>query len=183
MGGERELGPGEWSVLALLAEAPGHGWALAGQLGRGGSVGKVWSVGRPLVYRALDTLADRGLIEPVGEEPGLRGPNRTIFDTTDAGRAALLEWLYAPVDHVRDVRSMLLLKLVLLDRAGLPSNRLLHAQRTVVEPVVASLVTRLDESPRDEAIFLRFRLETTRAVLDFIDAMLREQARAVPSRS
>ena len=26
---ERELAPGEWSVLALLAEEPGHGWALA----------------------------------------------------------------------------------------------------------------------------------------------------------
>ena len=25
----RELAPGEWSVLALLADAPAHGWALA----------------------------------------------------------------------------------------------------------------------------------------------------------
>ena len=29
---ERELAPGEWSVLALLAEEPGHGWALARQI-------------------------------------------------------------------------------------------------------------------------------------------------------
>jgi DNA-binding PadR family transcriptional regulator len=179
---QRELGPGEWSVLALLAEAPGHGWALATQLTRTGPVGKVWSVGRPLVYRALETLQARGLIEAIGEEPGLRGPNRTIFAATDTGREALHEWLQEPVDHVREVRSLFLLKLVLLERAQLPLTPLLEAQRVSIEEVVASLDKRLDAATRDEAIFLRFRYETTRAVLDFIDALLRDQARAVPSR-
>jgi DNA-binding PadR family transcriptional regulator len=179
---ERELGPGEWSVLALLAEAPGHGWALAGQMARPGSVGRVWSLGRPLVYRALETLEARGLIRPIGEEPGLRGPNRTVFAATDAGREALLGWLHEPVEHVRDVRSLLLLKLVLLERAGLPLEPLLEAERLVIEPVVASLETRLDDGSRDEAIFLRFRYETTRAVLDFIDALLRRKTHAVPAR-
>ena len=51
---QRDLGPGEWSVLALLADAPAHGWALSKQMSRTGEVGRVWSMGRPLVYRALD---------------------------------------------------------------------------------------------------------------------------------
>src|SRR5436190_2058593 len=60
---ERTLAPGEWAVLALLSERPAHGWALAGELGRSGELGSVWSLGRPLVYRSIDILAERGLIE------------------------------------------------------------------------------------------------------------------------
>ena len=86
---ERDLAPGEWSVLALLAEQPSHGWALARQMTRTGDIGAVWSLGRPLVYRALELLEQRSLIEAVGHEPGLRGPNRTIFRATPLGREEL----------------------------------------------------------------------------------------------
>src|SRR5881275_1936952 len=82
---ERSLAPGEWAVLALLSERPSHGWAVASQLGPSGELGSVWSLGRPLVYRSIDILAERGLIKPAGHEPGLRGPNRTIYRTTCAG--------------------------------------------------------------------------------------------------
>jgi DNA-binding PadR family transcriptional regulator len=172
---ERELAPGEWSVLALLAEEPGHGWALARQMARDGEIGRVWALGRPLVYRALELLDERALIEPVGSERGVRGPNRTVFRATDRGREALGDWLAVPVEHVRDVRSLLLLKLVLIDRGGLDRGPLLHAQRELVVPAIAALETRLADSMGSEAIFLRFRLESTRAVLDFIDGLLAER--------
>jgi DNA-binding PadR family transcriptional regulator len=174
---ERELAPGEWSILALLAEAPGHGWALARQMARDGEIGSVWSLGRPLVYRALELLDERGLIEAVGHEPGLRGPNRTIFRATPAGLAALERWVRQPVDHVREVRSLFLLKLILIERAGLDPVPLLDAQRAQVVPAVETLETRLAASSGSEQILVRFRLETTRAVLHFIDSLL-EQRRA-----
>jgi hypothetical protein len=72
---------------------------------------------------------------------------------------------------------------VLLERAQLPLAPLLEAERRMIEPVIASFEARLGTSPSAEAIFLRFRLETTRAVLEFIDAMLRDQARVVSNRS
>jgi DNA-binding PadR family transcriptional regulator len=175
---ERELAPGEWSVLALLAEQPGHGWALARQMARDGEIGRVWALGRPLVYRALELLEQRGLIEPVGSERGVRGPNRTVFRATPEGRQALADWVEVPVEHVRDVRSLLLLKLVLIDRAGLDREPLLSSQRAVVVPAIAALECRLAESHGSEAIFVRFRLESTRAVLDFIDGLLAERAHA-----
>ena len=168
----RDLGPGEWSVLALLVEAPAHGWALAKQLSRSGEVGRVWSVGRPLVYRALETLEQRGLIEAISQEPGARGPNRTVFQATDGGRGALRLWLQEPVDHVRDVRSLFVLKLVLTVRAGLESRPLLEAQRQLVLPAVESLERRLREGTGTETVLVRFRLETTRGVLAFIDGLL-----------
>lgn len=172
---ERDLAPGEWSVLALLADQPGHGWALAKEMSRSGEVGRVWSVGRPLVYRALELLEERELIEAIGHEPGARGPNRTLFRGTAAGREALRRWLAEPVDHVREVRSLFLLKLVLIERAGLESAPLLEAQRALVVPAVEALETRLRQSIGTEKVFVRFRLETTRAVVDFIDSMLAEE--------
>jgi DNA-binding PadR family transcriptional regulator len=180
---ERELAPGEWSVLALLAEQPGHGWALARQMARDGDVGRVWVLGRPLVYRALELLESRALIEPAGSERGVRGPNRTVFRATDAGRTALAEWLAEPVEHVRDVRSLLLLKLVLIERTGADRTPLLQAQRKLVVPSVQTLEQRLAESTGTEAIFTRFRLESTRAVLEFIDGLLEEQPPSVAAAS
>jgi PadR family transcriptional regulator AphA len=179
---ERELAPGEWSVLALLAEQPGHGWALARQMNRTGEIGAVWSLGRPLVYRALELLEQRGLVEAIGHEPGLRGPNRTIFRATALGRDELERWLAEPVDHVRDVRSTFLLKLILIDRAGLDAERLLEAQRAAVVPAVETLEARLAASGPTERILVHFRLESTRAVVHFIDSLL-EERRATPPKS
>ena len=179
---ERGLAPGEWSVLALLAEEPGHGWALARQMARDGEIGRVWALGRPLVYRALELLEERGLIEPAGSERGVRGPNRTVFRATPAGRAELSAWLREPVEHVRDVRSLFLLKLILADRAGLDREPLLHAQRTLVVPAVRALEKRLAESRGSEAIFVRFRLESTRAVVEFIDGLLAERGEIAAAR-
>ncbi len=172
---ERELAPGEWSVLALLAEEPGHGWAIAKEMARSGEIGRVWSVGRPLVYRAIELLEERRLIEAIGHEPGARGPNRTLFRATSEGRDALRRWLAEPVDHVREVRSLFLLKLVLIVRARLDNRPLLHAQRALVVPAVDALEARLQQSSGTERVFVRFRLETTRAVIDFIDMMLAEE--------
>jgi PadR family transcriptional regulator AphA len=175
---ERELAPGEWSILALLAEEPGHGWALARQMARDGEIGSVWSLGRPLVYRALEVLDERGLIEAVGHEPGLRGPSRTIFRTTEKGRAELERWLAQPVDHVREIRSLFLLKLILLERAGLDPRPLLESQRAQVDPAIEALEERLAESTGTEEILVRYRLESTRAVLHFIDSLLGQRSSA-----
>jgi DNA-binding PadR family transcriptional regulator len=172
---ERDLAPGEWSVLALLAEEPGHGWALARQMTRTGEIGAVWSLGRPLVYRALELLEQRGLIEAIGHEPGLRGPNRTIFRATAKGQEELANWLAEPVEHVREVRSLFLLKLILIDRAALDPEPLLEAQRGSVVPAVETLEARLVASTGTERILVRFRLESTRAVLHFIDNLLEER--------
>ena len=87
------------------------------------------------------------------------------------------------MEHVRDVRSLLLLKLVLIDRGGLDRAPLLRAQRELVVPSVRALEARLAESSGSEAIFTRFRLESTRAVVEFIDGLLDEQRAGVAAAS
>ena len=170
--GDRVLAPGEWAVLGLLCEQPAHGWALATELGADGQLGSVWSLGRPLVYRSIEILDERGLIEPAGREPGLRGPQRTVFRPTAAGHEAFAQWLGEPVEHVRDVRSLLLLKLIFADRAGIDPSPMLAAERETIVAAVAALDRRVQQSGGAEAILLRFRLESTRAVLRFVDGLL-----------
>jgi PadR family transcriptional regulator AphA len=179
---ERDLAPGEWAVLALLCERPAHGWALAGQLSPNGELGSIWSLSRPLVYRSLEILEGRRLIAPAGSEPGARGPNRTIFRATAAGHEAVGGWLSEPVEHIRDGRSLLLLKLVFAQRNCIDPRPMLHAQRLAIEEAIGSLEERTDGSAGTEAILLRFRLESSRAVERFIDGVLSElepHARAV----
>src|SRR5690349_3247687 len=111
-----ELTAGEWALLALLTEQPAHGFALARAMAPDGEVGQVWAVRRPLVYRALETLERMELVRPVRTLPSSTGPQRTILEATPAGKRALKKWLSQPVEHVRDVRSLLMLKLLFLTR-------------------------------------------------------------------
>jgi PadR family transcriptional regulator AphA len=132
-------------------------------------------MGRPLVYRSLEILEHRGLIEAAGHEPGARGPNRTIFRVTSAGSEALEQWLHEPVDHVRDVRSLLLLKLVFATRLDVDPRPMLSAQHDAIASAVDVLEARIGRSRGTEEILLRFRLESTRAVLRFIDGTLDDE--------
>ena len=84
---EKSLGAGAWAVLALTAEGPTHGFAVAKALGSDGEIGRVWSLSRPLVYRALDELVEAGLVEKGAVEPSDRV--RTEIDPATAPDAAV----------------------------------------------------------------------------------------------
>lgn len=133
----------EWVVLALLAEKPAHGFALARQLRPHSDIGRVLTVHRPLVYRALDRLVDADLAELQHTEPGDAGPNRTVHRVTRSGRRALDWWLGQPVHHVRDLRIEFLVKMRLSERARRDPAPLVAAQHTALADTLDNL-TRLD---------------------------------------
>ena len=64
-----------------------------------------------------------------GTEPSTTGPPRTLLETTAEGSRMVAEWLREPVEHLRDARSELMLKLLFLDRRGGDITPLLTAQR------------------------------------------------------
>jgi PadR family transcriptional regulator AphA len=163
---------GEWASLAVLAEKPAHGYDVALRLAPSGEVGRVWSLSRALTYRALDQLEQRSLIATVGEERGKAGGTRTVLAATRRGRALVRRWLAEPVPHFRDVRGELLLKLVLSERAGIDTVRLLEDQRAVFAPMVTALAARGGRGGGTDAVAV-WRYESSRAALRFIDRMLR----------
>jgi DNA-binding PadR family transcriptional regulator len=157
-------------VLAVAAEAPTHGFQIAALTDPGGELGQVWTVRRALVYHALDELIRVGLLEPVRTEPGEHNVPRTIVRASKSGRRLIDTWLQAPVPHVRDVRSALLLKLALHARRGSSPATLLHRQAEQVQTVVAELEARLaDADAKGFARTLgRWRLQQARSVLEFV---------------
>ena len=184
---DRELSPSDWTVLALVAEKPTHGWAISTQLARGGEIGSIWALGRPLVYHALERLESSGLIKTTGLERGARGPHRVMYAATPSGRREVRDWLGKPVEHVRDIRSLFLLKVVLSQRAGIEVEPLLVAQRAVIVPFVLLLEAQLDDldptGAPSEATMLHFRLETTQTIVRFIDTMLDQVPRPPRKRA
>jgi PadR family transcriptional regulator AphA len=162
----------DWTVLGVVAEQPTHGWAVARELDANGALGRAWTVPRPLVYRSLATLASKGLIEDSGEAPGARGPQRTIVRVTPRGRVALRRWLETPVAHVRDVRSELLVKLALLDRAGRPREELVQRQLEQLAPVFAALRKRGRDGGFDD-VLAAWRRESALAVRRFLETLAR----------
>ena len=156
-------------VLALIAEGPTHGFAISRVVGRGGQVGRVYEVSRPLVYRAVDRLVEADLARPVRVEAGDHGPPRTVVAATAAGRRRARDWMWAPVGHVRDIRTELLVKLALLERTGTDPGPLLDAQQRVLEPIASALARQCDGAEGFDKTVAAWRYETALAALRFVE--------------
>jgi len=165
-----DLSLADWVVLGVVAEAPTHGWPIVRTLRGDGELGRIWTVPRPIVYRSLTTLTDRGFVEESGTESESRGPKRTIVRVTSTGRAALKRWLATPVEHVRDVRTEFLVKLALLDRAGKSSQELVDRQIAHLEPVIRA-VSAPPTGEGFDVVLARWRREQALAVDRFLRSL------------
>ena len=76
-------------VLLMLAEKESHGYDLGARLAEIGFIENESDTA--LVYRALGTLSDEGLLTS-RETPGEGGPPRKVYSLTPGGRALLDEW-------------------------------------------------------------------------------------------
>jgi molybdopterin-binding protein len=162
-----ELPFAEFVCLTLVVQGVSHGWALGTMLAPDGELGRIWTLTRPLTYRAIDGLVQKGLITRRGAAAG-QGRDRVLLAPTSAGRRVAKRWLENPVEHLRDVRTELLVKLALRERGGLQNEALLAAQREVFEPAIDVLTS----SQRHEDLTDLWRRESARAVRRFLDQAL-----------
>lgn len=147
-----DLSLNAWAVLTLLVDdGPHHGFALARKLGRTTEVGRVWSVSRPLVYRALDQLERRDLAFSGPELASPVGPSRQDYTATVDGAEAVNRWRSQPVRRLRDVRPDLLLKLTLAWRAEIDLRPLLAAQAEQFSQLLAAPPV-TDEDPTSPTV-------------------------------
>jgi DNA-binding PadR family transcriptional regulator len=96
---------------------------------------------KTVVHRATRRLEHLGLITVSEKQPSRLGLDRAQMQGTPAGRQAAGRWLRQPTIHPRDIRSELLVKLALLDRAGADPADLLRAQRRQLAPIAATLAS------------------------------------------
>lgn len=164
----------EWTVLAVVSERPAHGFAIAHLTAPGGELGRIWHIPRPVIYRAIGRLEAAGLIAPQVVEHG-RGPQRTLYTATARGREAVAGWLDTPVEHIREVRSHLLLKLALLDRVGGDPADLLSRQRAMLAPIASAIDAERPQGWGFDATLLAWRRATTAATMRFLDDVTRAE--------
>lgn len=162
-----DLSFAERVCLTLITQNVSHGWALGTMLAPDGEIGRIWTLSRPLTYRAIDGLVDKQLITRTGQAAG-RGRDRVILAATAAGRRVVRRWLETPVEHLRDVRTELLVKLFLRQQAGLDNEPLLAAQQEKFAPTIDVLTS----SDVDDDLVDLWRRESARAVRRFLDQAL-----------
>jgi molybdopterin-binding protein len=163
-----ELSLAEHVCLVLIAQGAAYGWALGTLLAPDGELGRIWSLTRPLTYRAIDGLVAKGIVARKGPVSG-SGRERVPLTVTASGRRMASAWLDTPVTHLRDVRIELLLKLALRRRSGLDNTPLLVAQQQRFEEPIEALTA----VQGDDDFVELWRRESARAVRRFLDQALR----------
>jgi len=133
-------------VLALVVHTPRHGWAIHEQLSPTGDIGHAWTLSRQLVYRAIDTLVEDGLVKRATPKDG-GGGDKVIISPTAAGKRMALQWLDSPVTHLRDVRTELVLKVMLREKMKMPLDSFLESQHAIFDPLIASINKDASDSP------------------------------------
>jgi DNA-binding PadR family transcriptional regulator len=167
----------EWTVLAVVSERPTHGFAIAQLTAPSGDLGRIWQIPRPVVYRSIGRLVKLGLLVQGAVESG-RGPQRTLYSVTPRGQQAVRHWLDTPVEHVREVRSHLLLKLALLDRAGGDPTGLLERQKATLAPIARAINAESPASGGFDATLLAWRRATAAATMNFLEDVTRATSTA-----
>jgi DNA-binding PadR family transcriptional regulator len=82
-------------LLSLLAERPMHGYEANATL-ENRKIRDWAAVSRPQVYYSLEKLTRLGLIRVTEDASSSAGPERRVFQTTEAGRKRLADALEAP---------------------------------------------------------------------------------------
>ena len=156
----------EGMCLSLVGNGATHGYDIAQHFAPTTRLGQIYTVSRPVVYRALDGLVKKKYLSSA-KSTGARGQLKWILKLTKSGEQVRKEWLNQPVQHIRDIRTELLVKLLLRDESGLSSQRFLTQQRATLQVVLSGLLR-----DRDDSVAAVWRREQARAVARFLDELL-----------
>lgn len=154
--------------LTLIVNGAEHGWAVVQQLQPTTPLGRIWSLSRALTYRSIEHLIELKYVRRRGVTAG-RGADRRLVHATSLGRSKAHNWLQTPVEHLRDVRTELLLKLELRTQAKKSNVAFIRRQQKMFGPVIATLGARARSSriPVD-----LWRSESAKSVDAFLHRLL-----------
>ncbi len=112
------------SLLAILDQGPCYGYQLRAEFDR--RTGSTWPLNVGQIYNTLDRLERDGLVEK-GE---IDEQGHVFWEITDAGSAAVREWLAAPVVRAGATRDELAVKLAVASTLpGVDVARIIDIQR------------------------------------------------------
>jgi DNA-binding PadR family transcriptional regulator len=166
----------KYGLLALLAEAPTHGYQLKTVFER--RTGGSWELNIGQVYTTLQRLERDGLVETVDT-----GDDRIDYRITTLGRSQLDVWFDTPVVADAPTRDELTIKVLLaVAAADLDLTSMLQRQRTAsVAQLQAYTRRKAQANPESDLAFLMmldaliFRTEAEVRWLDACEARIRQQ--------
>ncbi|HEX7096041.1 MAG TPA: hypothetical protein VF183_09155, partial [Acidimicrobiales bacterium] len=82
---DADLPLAEVVCLTLIAQGATHGWHVGTMLAPNGEIGRIWSLSRPLTYRAIDQLAEKKLVRRTATARE-RGRERQLLRVTPRGQ-------------------------------------------------------------------------------------------------
>jgi DNA-binding PadR family transcriptional regulator len=170
-----------YGLLALLAEAPTHGYSLKTAFER--RTGGSWLLNIGQVYTTIQRLERDGLVEALGDDAG---EDRREYRITPTGRRQLEQWFETPVVADAPARDELTIKVLLAVAAGdIDVTALLQRQRRAsIEQLQAYTRRKAQADPERDVAFLIlldaliFRTEAEIRWLDAADARIRSVAAA-----
>jgi DNA-binding PadR family transcriptional regulator len=133
-------------LLALLAEAPAHGYALRAELEE--RTGGTWRLNVGQVYTTLARLRRDELVEPADGSS-----DQVVYSITAAGRQEVRRWFDEPVSRDAPDRDELAIKLALavrqpgVDVVDLIQRQRVHGLRVLQDLTI--LKRRADADPDD----------------------------------
>lgn len=171
-----------YGLLALLAEAPTHGYQLKTSFEQ--RIGGSWAINIGQVYTTLQRLERDGLVEELASDG-----DRKDYRITDSGQAALDAWFINPVVPEGPPRDELTIKVLLAVAAGEVdvTDVLQRQRRASVEQLQAYTRRKAQADPERDVAFLIlldaliFRTEAEIRWLDASEARIRHLARKASS--
>jgi DNA-binding PadR family transcriptional regulator len=170
-----------FGLLALLAEAPTHGYQLKTGFER--RTGGSWALNIGQVYTTLQRLERDGLVEEVGSNG-----DRRDYRITETGHRQLADWFATPVVPDGPTRDELTIKVLLAVAAeDVDVTEVLQRQRRAsVEQLQAYTRRKAQADPEKELGFLMmldaliFRTESEIRWLDACEARIRYRSTRTP---
>jgi DNA-binding PadR family transcriptional regulator len=175
-----------YGLLALLDEAPSHGYQLKTAFER--RTGGNWALNIGQVYTTIQRLERDGFVESVDGDA--TDDDRREYRITATGRAQLGEWFDHPVVAEAPARDELTIKVLLAVAAGdIDVTAMLQRQRRAsVEQLQAYTRRKAKADPKQDTAFLIlldaliFRTEAEIRWLDACDARIRHLAAAAATK-
>jgi PadR family transcriptional regulator AphA len=151
--------------LALIRSGINHGYPIAQEFAADGEIGVVLTASRPVVYRELALLESHGLLTSRADL-GARGQAKKTLKLTAVGNKSLDAWLSEPVQHIRDMRTEFLLKVLMREKLEMPIASFVSDQRAALADVISTL-----GRVREHSLVNAWRREQARAVVRFLDEL------------
>jgi DNA-binding PadR family transcriptional regulator len=162
----------EFALLGFLRRQSMHGYEIHQQLSDTTGLGLVWRLKQSQLYALLAKLEREGYVTTTVEYQDTRPP-RKMFELTEAGRQAFLEWMERPVPQGRKLRLDFLAKFYFAQLEGPEvALRLIEGQRVVCRDWLRQQTEETDllrQSWPYDWLVHKFRMGQIEAMLAWLD--------------